>query len=372
MRRFDRYLLAEMVVPALMGGVMVVMLLVGNQLYFMLRYLYRGVPVRDVAMTLAYFSPSVLMLSIPAALLLGAALGLNRLERDREILSLRMAGVRLKRIVAPIIVLGLLASGLMFYLQERVIPQNMHRALELQRKLGVYSPTAVVQEDQVLKFDRGGTRFFIYVNRVDPSPDRQILHDVTILMVGDQRPPVWLMIPRAENRSGRWWMLSDPVTGEQPRGYTPGSSIITYDDALMNIPAESMNAAFERRDTAELTFHELYAALQNGERGVTVYNLNNGIMLDRNRLLFYLHRKLAAPLAALVAILIAIPLAIHFGRSGGYVGLLLSVIVAFCFIVSQQWAQVLAEMGRAQPVIAAWAPNAVFGLLGLVLLFREE
>ncbi|HEY3378285.1 MAG TPA: LptF/LptG family permease, partial [Armatimonadota bacterium] len=89
MRRIDRYILSEMAVPALVGGFLVLLLLVGNQLYMLLRYLYQGVPAHDVLLTLLYYTPGVLMMAIPAALLLGTALGLNRLERDREILALR-------------------------------------------------------------------------------------------------------------------------------------------------------------------------------------------------------------------------------------------------------------------------------------------
>lgn len=372
MRRIDRYLLSEIVIPALMGGLMVIMLLVGNQLYFMLRYLYKGVPLHDVVLTLVYFTPSVLMLSIPAALLLGTALCLNRLERDREILSLRMAGVRLKRVVLPVILLGVIASGVMFYLQERVIPSTTHKAITLQQKLAIGSPTAFVQDDQVYKVESGGLTYFIYVRKVDPNPDKQILRDITIVMRSGDAPPRWMMIPLAENRGGQWYMRSDPLTGVKPRIYAPGSMDVECEDGILSLPKETLSTAFYRRSSDELTFHELLSSRKSGVSGASVYSMNNGIVLGKQTLLFYMHRKLAAPLAALVAILIAIPLAVHFGRSGGYVGLLLSVIVAFCFIITQQWTQVLAEMGRLNPIFAAWAPDAFFGILGLLLLVREE
>ncbi|HEY3379651.1 MAG TPA: LptF/LptG family permease, partial [Armatimonadota bacterium] len=140
----------------------------------------------------------------------------------------------------------------------------------------------------------------------------------------------------------------------------------------LNLPKDIFSYVYNPPTSAEeLTFHELLA-LRTGVRGTAGMSLNNSMMLDAPHLAFYLHRKLAAPLAALVAVLLAIPLSLHFGRSGGYVGLLLSVVLAFFFIVTQQWTQILAETYRLHPVFAAWAPDALYGILGLVLLVREE
>jgi lipopolysaccharide export LptBFGC system permease protein LptF len=47
-------------------------------------------------------------------------------------------------------------------------------------------------------------------------------------------------------------------------------------------------------------------------------------------------------------------------------------VVAFCFVVSQQWMEVLVDNSYLHPVIAAWAPDGFFGILGIILLFREE
>ena len=120
----------------------------------------------------------------------------------------------------------------------------------------------------------------------------------------------------------------------------------------------------------ELTFLQLRHLLKDmrGVGSVSGYTLP----LTPPQLTFFLHRKLAVSLSTLVAILIAIPLSVHFGRSGGYVGLLLSVVVAFFFTIAQQWATVLVVKDMLNPVLAAWGPNAIFGLIGIVLLVLEE
>lgn len=370
-------MLGEMVIPALVGGVLVVMLLIGNQLYGLLKFLYSGVPFRDVLRALGYFTPGVLMLAIPASLLLGAALSINRLARDREILAMRMAGVRVKRIVFPIIVLSLFAAALMFYLQEKVIPHTTHQAMLLTQKLAYGSSAALIQRDTVFKVSDGDTTFFIYVRDTGIAPGKQILYGVTIVEVNPRGNPTWYTIPVAESEHNHWLLKPDPITGEKVRGYyfprEGQPAELTAESGAFNLPDIAFSFVNDQRSTPEeYTLRELQSRIKQGLSGSVGYSMSNGMIFDRNTIIFYLHRKFAAPLAALVAVLLAIPLAMHFGRSGGYMGLLLAVLVAFCYVISQQWMQVLAERNYLQAEVAAWAPNIVFSLIGIILLFREE
>lgn len=146
MRRIDRYLLSEMMIPALVGVMLLLLLLIGNVLYMLLNALYGGAPVRDIGMILIYSLPEILLQAIPGALLLGTALSLNRLVRDRELLAIRMAGVPLKRTVVPYLLLGLVSAVGMFVLQDTLVTQAAHKAAIATRKLTMGTPTAVIQQ----------------------------------------------------------------------------------------------------------------------------------------------------------------------------------------------------------------------------------
>ncbi|MHB0939224.1 MAG: LptF/LptG family permease [Armatimonadota bacterium] len=367
MRRIDRYLLKEMLTPALIGGVLVLMLLVGNWLYGLLKLLYTGSSGRDILLILALRLPGVIMMAVPASLLLGTALALNRLERDRELMSLRMTGVRLLRLVAPFILMGVLFSIGLFILQEKIVPSTTHKAVKLTQKLAYATPAAFVPHDVVFRVGQQ----FIYVKRVDPIT--KTLYNVIVCKLEPQRV-TWLRAPVAEYHGGKWIVKSDPYTHKKPEfdTFTENSNLIIHGEVegggYLDLTDDFMAYITDQPSTAdELTLAQLQDMV-DGLRG----GFGMGLSLTPSELTFQLHRKVAAPLAALVAVLIAIPLAVHFGRSGGYTGLLLSVVVAFCFVVSQQWAQVLAETHRLHPIFAAWAPDGIFGLLGLGLLLREE
>jgi lipopolysaccharide export LptBFGC system permease protein LptF len=380
-RRIDRYALKEMLVPALVGVVILLILLLGNWLYILLRMAYTaGTDPRDIVMILVYRLPSLLLQAIPGSLLLGTALALNRLERDRELLSLRLAGVRLTRLVAPYIVLGLLCSVFLFLLQEFVINKSTLNALKLERKVMFGSPTAAVQPDVMFKVGNN----YLYAKRVDPAT--KMLYGVIVMRL-EANGLTWMTIPMAENQDGRWIFHRDPYTGQPPTIYTfdnKGDLKLTRYITVEGVDhAESWLDLKENRDLwgymvnqpttpDAMTLREL-TALKTGIRGPQLGGAY-GTYIDPVKLDFYLHCKFSIPLSALVAVLIAIPFSVRFGRSGGYVGLLLAVVLSFLFVVSQQWARVLVETPSTHlpPILAAWAPDALFGLLGLWLLMREE
>ena len=374
MRRIDLYFITEMTVPAIVGFMIMLMLLLGRQLYALLLILYRcSATGHDIVWMLLYYLPTVMMLAVPACLLLGTSLSLNRLERDRELQALRMAGVSLMRLVLPMIMVGVIFSIGMFVFQEKVIPITSHRAELIKRRLAFGSPALFVPQDVVMKLEDNS---YLYVRRIDPKT--QTFYGVILLKQNPGRFPTLLTVPMAEDHDGQWFLQADPTAPQiKPRLYTfsehgeLSAEGVAGPGSWINMTKEVWAYINDAPTTAdELTIKQLLD-LRHGLRGAgTGIDLN--MALDPEMLTFYLHLKFSSALAALVAVLIAIPLSVHFGRSGGYVGLLLSVMVAFFFIVSQQWAQVLAETSHLSPIIAAWAPDVIFGLLGLILLIREE
>jgi lipopolysaccharide export system permease protein len=375
MRRIDRYFLSEMTIPALVGVVMLLLLLIGNVLYMLLGLLYERAPLHEVGQILLYSMPEALMQAISGSMLLATALALNRLARDRELQAMRMAGVRLTRLILPFIAAGIAAAAVIFVLQEKVVPHTTHQAQRLIMKISFRSPTAVLSGDMFLRAGQN----IIYIRQVDQQ--QKILRGVLIY----RREPnaiTLLSVPVAEVHGKQWQFKPDPLTGEMPQAF-----VFNDQGDLVQVQATGLESMLNLRDEndlwkymsdtptkpEELTLQQLQE-LRNNLRGFnTAGAYGSTLFLSQKQLTFFMQRKFALPLAALVAVLIAIPLSIHFGRSGGYIGLLLSVVVAFCFVVIQQWATVLGvKTQMLHPLIAAWAPNALFGLLGIILLFREE
>ena len=81
------------------------------------------------------------------------------------------------------------------------------------------------------------------------------------------------------------------------------------------------------------------------------------------------HSKLSLPLVSLTMAMIAIPFAFSTGRRGSLYGIGISIVVGISYWVLQGFFEQIGSAGKLEPLLAAWAPNLVFGAGGVYLLF---
>jgi len=74
----------------------------------------------------------------------------------------------------------------------------------------------------------------------------------------------------------------------------------------------------------------------------------------------------------LVAVLIALPLAIKFGKKGRMLGIALSIVAFGVYDLMSLAAAAFGRNGVVNPYLASWAPNIVFGVAGLAMLWWNE
>jgi lipopolysaccharide export LptBFGC system permease protein LptF len=83
------------------------------------------------------------------------------------------------------------------------------------------------------------------------------------------------------------------------------------------------------------------------------------------------HYRWALPFTCLVTVLLAAPLSIHFSRRGPGGNIFLAVVLAVLMLLAGNVVLSFGEGGLLPPIVAAWAPNLAFSLLGLYL-FRSR
>ncbi len=82
------------------------------------------------------------------------------------------------------------------------------------------------------------------------------------------------------------------------------------------------------------------------------------------------HARLAGPWTCLVVVLIAVPFSVAPGRRNLFYGVAGSIGIAFAYFVLQKFGFALGQSGRVPGWMAAWLPNGVFALAGIVLTAR--
>jgi lipopolysaccharide export system permease protein len=81
-------------------------------------------------------------------------------------------------------------------------------------------------------------------------------------------------------------------------------------------------------------------------------------------------QRLAIPVATLVIILFGAPLATSSKRGGAAYGIGISLATTILYLILFRVAGALGYAGTLDPLLAAWLPNALFFVAGLILMAK--
>lgn len=359
MKLIDKYALKEMVVPTLAGMLVVVVMMLGNFLFYWVTTLIRlRAGFGDVAELMILKIPSFAWMILPSGALFGCALAVTRLARDTELTMMQMAGVSVRRIFLPIFLIGALLSGCHYIVQERVAPWAESRSKTVMNRIYRTPGAAPIQAN--VFFNSGN--FWFYVQRVDKENQRTVLHNVMVYEVtpGESYPS----ITTAESavQQGKVWLLKQGTMRKVGKdGFTDYEA--RFREAKLNI-VQSIDGLWEtQKTTEEMTASELKNQIK--QFGTS----NNATSADWKTNYNF---KLSIPLSCFLIMLCVAPLCMKYGRTGGFMGVLIGILVLAVYWNIVVFGKVLGTSGVLPPVIAGWSEVIIFSLAGTYLMRKAE
>ncbi len=365
MKRLDRYLLGEMVLPFVGGVLLIVVMLVGNTLFPLIEDIVRnGIPPLIVARLVAFNIPILVPLTLPPGVALSSAWAVNRLARDSEITAIRMGGVSLRRLFLPIIVVGLLAGVASFLVGDRVVPPAWREFQKTQGRMFSYALQASPSLAANKVFTFQNYSFHVREIRKDPggSANRLNLLGLTIFENPAQPDgsPV-LITAKSADYDRDVWTLHEADVITFSHGFVavemPSQSVTLN----LQVPLASLSqTAADTPD--ELTMAQLGAQMSALARTGQ----------DNTAVAFNYYFKLGLPFLCLAFALCAPPLALRFARAGAYMGIFLSIVMVWVAWNVLLLTKILGIAGKMPPALAAWSPALLFAALGIYFLWKAE
>lgn len=358
MRVLDRYVLRELAGPLFSGVLAFSGLFISADLVNVVRIATdHGAPLSKIFQLIMLRLPQVMVWTFPMAVLLGALLSLSRLSASSEIVAMQAGTVSFYRIVAPVIVVGLLVSGLALSIEEWVVPaaNYEYRRVMTEDVQGGRLPT--VTRNVILKEYRGGVLAgFLYASRYDGAT--QTMHDVTIVEMDSGRPISTTFAKRVVWQ-GNTWLMEDGIihAHDDEAGVSVDFRQGRQPVAIGYRPEQVMRA---QKSPEEMTIREL-------RDHISVLNARGD---DVREHVLQLHLKFAVPAASVVFALVAAPLGVQPHRSASSVGFGLSIVVIFAYYILMTVGSSLAQGGHVHPVVGAWLQNVVLGAAGAVMMWR--
>ncbi len=308
----------------------------------------------DAVLYFAYKIPAILVQGIPMAVLLASLIGLGLLQRNREIIALRAAGLRAWVYAGPMVAASVVLALGTFLAGETLGRTLNHKAETLWREkiAKKQTPLGLVQENVWTR----GEDFFLQARSYDARA--RIFLGVSLYQLDenfrlrrrlDAQRLVW---------AGSKWRAEKGSVLEWEEGAARHRNFEAMEVPLSLEPEDLAAAATLPED---LRWDQLYAYAQK-------------LAAEGYNTLPYrveLHSRLATACAAVILGVIGVSLSLHLGHRGGIaLGITMGLGLTFLYLVLFHTGASFARSEMLPPALGVWAPNALFAAVSAALWFR--
>jgi LPS export ABC transporter permease LptF/LPS export ABC transporter permease LptG len=304
--------------------------------------------------------PTVLVFTIPMAVLSGTIIGLGRMGSDSELVAMRAAGVSTWRMIWPALALGLLATAATAEL-------NLKEAPRAQQQL-----KSVAIRSALYKLD----------SPVEPRTFTTTLpNSVIYVRDGDKSHGQWGRVFIQSQQAGHPTLLVTARAGRIDSS-ADTSELVLQDAMQTTLPiAEARDQSFtvERLDLLRIVFNtgrsSLLQSLQKEDSGpdeMGFTELRQFIAESsgpkKREASMILHKRLAFSLTPFVFSLFGAALALRMRRGSRGFGVLMSLLILLVYYLVMLGGDQMARAGSVPPIIGAWAATVLTLAVGVTLL----
>ena len=303
-----------------------------------------------------YATPEWLYYVLPLAVLLGTLVTIAVLTKNSELIVMKACGISLYRLASPMLVTSLIVGGAMFLMEETILGPSTRRADEVKSIMKGGDPrTFNILSNRWLVGSKGeiyhyqalnprtrtltGLEVYEFTPRMEQFVRRSFIESATF--AGDDEGDVWAI--------SRGWTRDFDAKGV--------AKIDTLDNARRPLESADYFGA-EEPIPRFMGYRQLRAytdVLREGGFDVLSQDVE-------------LARKLAFPFVTLIMTLLAVPFGATIGRSGAMGGIAVGIAVAISYWALISLFAALGKGGALPPMLAAWAPNMLFGAGAVYLL----
>jgi lipopolysaccharide export system permease protein len=379
MRILDKYLIRQFCFALIFALVSFwIIFLVVDMIDNLGKFVDKGASFLLVLKFYVYYTPYILVLALPVAMLLSCLFSLGQLARHNELTAMKSAGVSLYRILLPLLILSFLISLSVIGFGGWIVPLTYGKMEEVKtveiekgrRDQNVPLSNLFVQDNQGR---------ILYVATYD-AKDKTGIGALLQRFEGNRlKEEIWA--ERMSWRGGSWVLengvrrvFADSLVESQ----APIKSTKTNADTLLAAGSEEYQA-FDR-----LTLHDLKILPEalarrpkkTDEMGYSELAEYVRVRKKAGQLVAKedtdLQVKIAFPFVNFIIVLFGAPIAANPRRSGLVIGFAVSLFIAFVYYTLIKMGQSLGYSQKLSPLVAAWGANVLFAILGVILLVKAK
>jgi len=359
-KKAAQYIFFEMLPSFLIGLFVFVSIILMFQVLRLTEFaLVHGVALKTIAQVVGYVVISMLPILFPMSLLFSIIITYGRLSQDSEIVAMKAAGLHMGVILLPAVVLASIVGILSAQTSFNIAPWGNRQFELLYTRLANTKASAIIKEGT---FSEGFFDMVVYANEVDSK--KGVLKKLFIYDEKNGDTPLTIIAKQGQ-------IIPDPdlpghnvllrlTDGDIHRNAQTHTKIKfdSYDIRLTDPIKEEQRAKSPPSLTLDEVRQKLDAGIKDPEEWRTMKT--------------EYHKRWAIAILCVVFAMIGVGLGTTTNRRAAKAGsmiLCIGLIIAYwiLYIVCEG----MARSGTVYPVLAIWAPNFIFAILGFESLRRN-
>lgn len=359
MKIINRYMLREFFFSLFLAVcVFSFVLLMGNIFKIIDLIINKGVGLILVLKFLANSFSLLLSFIIPMSMLTACLIFFGRLSSDHEIVAMKASGISFFKITQPFIVLGCLICLGLLLLNNSVIPQANYRNLNFIKEITIKKPQALLEERV---FNESFKNFIVYVDRIRGSK----LEGVYIQELRPQGTPRVITAQEGE-------FITDESKNILILRLGRGAIEEVYEKDLakyhrmdfathfIQLSLADISEGYCEKRAKDMTFTELVSKIKEFKQ----------MGVNTSPLLTEYYERQAISFSTLPLILVGMSFVIKTKRGTRSFGFGISLVVFIIYYLFLMLGETLGRKGIS-PGLSIWAPNIIWGGIGLILILKE-
>lgn len=410
MKVLTRYLLRSHIGPLLFAFVALTGVVLINTLARSMADLAgKGLPARVFFEFFILSLPANVALTLPMSVLVAVLFVFSQMAAENEITALRASGIDLRRMVLPLLlVAGCIASGMVWFNNE-VLPAANFRWRRLMADVAQTSPLLFLKP-QIINYvntQDGAHQYYIQATDIDEAGNR--LYDIAIYDVSnpDMSRTIYAdsgLMRMTPDGADLMLTLYDGSVREMRTNQPDAFQRILFQEQVLrmpgirqtldrsageggrrtdrDMPASMMRAAVDSLRHEAVRLDSMKDQELPPSAGVTEeievggQRISYGqarlqsVLREMRSYQVEIQKKYSIAAATLVFVLIGVPLALRFARGGIGMVIAASLTIFSIYYVGLIGGEALADQGLMPPWMAMWITNVIFGVLGVIGLWR--
>jgi lipopolysaccharide export system permease protein len=357
----DRYMIAELAGPFSFGMAAFTLIFAATQLLAIGRLISaEHAPLWAAVEVFLWSLPSYMSIVIPMALLLGTLLAIQRLSGESEIIAMKAGGISFWRMVAPLLVAGLVMSVVTFFVQEKLAPYAADQVASIENNVILHT-NAFNRDLTVSAPLPGGGRQVTIATSYEPHS--QALLGVTLVQYDRKNAPTQLVFAdRADFMQDKWVLQNASFYRFNPDGTLLAEPRVEHQQVELGENPTDLVKRISMSDPEQMSRAQIASIVRSGQL----------TQMELRKYVTTYQEKLAQPFACFVFVLIAIPYGLRAARSGSgtSVGFGVAVAIVFVYYIVLVVFSYVSEAYLSLAALWAWMPNIIFTIAGLLRLRR--